>query len=110
VKRREARAGQNTGMQAGSSPESGHEALKHASADGMTDRPVCKEPGPGARQPGRWRDGFRLPGNVRFLAGDAVVTPQTVRLMLIPGSFCYHLQQRPGTSGVPWLQWKIIRT
>jgi len=48
------------------SPEFKREALKRASAEGVTDAQVCKELEIGPRQLSRWRDELRLLGEDAF--------------------------------------------
>jgi len=45
------------------SPEFKREALKRASAEGVTDKEACAELGISSRQFLRWRDEFRLLGD-----------------------------------------------
>ena len=47
-------------------PEFKREALKRASAEGVTDKSVCEELGISGRQFLRWRDEFRLLGDDAF--------------------------------------------
>lgn len=48
------------------SPEFKREALKRASAEGITDKEACAELGISTRQFLRWRDEFRLLGDDAF--------------------------------------------
>ena len=48
------------------SPEFTREALKRASAEGITDKEACAELGISSRQFLRWRDEFRLLGDDAF--------------------------------------------
>ncbi len=48
------------------SPEFKREALKRASAEGITDKEACAELGISPRQFLRWRDEFRLLGDDAF--------------------------------------------